>query len=127
MSILNFAMCFYSGNQLLERGSLNPNEKNALNRQLTSSILAHSDLPNIHERNHIALLLVQKYPCLKGSYGTGHVSVILFIVLCNGFLIIPQTSVKAIIRLMNFKCFGRQCCLWSEHSYSNIVHSLEAQ
>ncbi|XP_028408234.1 uncharacterized protein LOC114530819 [Dendronephthya gigantea] len=25
-----------------------------------------------HERNHVALLLVQKYPFLKGSFGTGH-------------------------------------------------------
>jgi len=26
------------------------------------------------ERDHIAVLLIKKYPCLKGSVGAGHVS-----------------------------------------------------
>ena len=27
------------------------------------------------ERNQIAMLLIQQYPCLSGSFGSGHVSV----------------------------------------------------
>ena len=60
----------------LQKGYLTPQEKFALNRQLTSSILAHTESPSIHAKNHIALPLVQKYLCLKGSYSAGHVSVI---------------------------------------------------
>ncbi|XP_046864437.1 uncharacterized protein LOC124458470 [Xenia sp. Carnegie-2017] len=58
--------------EALKRQELNPNEKNALNRQLTSSILAHTESPTVHERKHIALMLIQKYPFLKGSFGSGH-------------------------------------------------------
>ncbi|XP_046843748.1 uncharacterized protein LOC124437860 [Xenia sp. Carnegie-2017] len=58
--------------EALKRQELNQNEKNALNRQLTSSILAHTESPTVHERKHIALMLIQKYPFLKGSFGSGH-------------------------------------------------------
>lgn len=62
--------------QAIKRGYLNPNEKNGLNRQLTASILAHTDSPSLHARDHIAQLLEQKYPFLKGSFGVGHVNVL---------------------------------------------------
>jgi hypothetical protein len=57
----------------LRKGELNPTEKSALVRQLVSSILAHTDSPSCHDRNHISLLLVEKYPFLKGTFGAGHV------------------------------------------------------
>lgn len=65
--------------QGLKRECLNPSEKNALVRQLSSTIMAQTSYPSSHARSHIALLLVQKYPFLKGSFGAGHVC-ILFIV-----------------------------------------------
>jgi hypothetical protein len=39
--------------------------------------MAHTGVVVSSERNHIALLLVQKYPFLKGSFGAGHVSYII--------------------------------------------------
>ena len=49
-------------------------QKNALNRQLCTSIQAFTDKVTKAERDHIAVLLIKKYPCLKGSVGAGHVS-----------------------------------------------------
>ena len=49
-------------------------QKNALNRQLCTSIQAFTDRVTKAERDHIAVLLIKKYPCLKGSVGAGHVS-----------------------------------------------------
>ena len=48
--------------------------KNALNRQLCTAIIAFTDTVSKTERDHIAVLLIKKYPCLKGTVGAGHVS-----------------------------------------------------
>ncbi|CAB3998229.1 Hypothetical predicted protein [Paramuricea clavata] len=57
----------------LSDGKLTPEQKSALNRQLCMSIIAQStDTVTASERNQIALMLVQKYPCLSGSIGSGH-------------------------------------------------------
>ena len=50
--------------------------KNALNRKLCTAIIiiAFTDTVSKPERDHIALQLIKKYPCLKGTVGAGHVS-----------------------------------------------------
>ena len=65
----------------LKTGVLAPLQRSAMIRTLCTSIRAHTDYPSIDERTHIALLLVTKYPCLKGSFGAGHVSFDLSLVL----------------------------------------------
>ena len=59
---------------------LNPTEKTALVRQLVSSILAHTPSPNCNKRNHRSLLLVKKYPFLKGTFRAGHVCTLYLLV-----------------------------------------------
>ena len=54
-----------------------------------SSILAHTPSPDSHERNHISLLLVEKYPFLKGSFGAGHVCTMIFIIYVFVFKLVP--------------------------------------
>lgn len=49
--------------------------KNALNRQLCTAIIAFTDTVTKAERDHIAVELIKKYPCLKGMVGAGHVSI----------------------------------------------------
>ncbi|XP_028407431.1 uncharacterized protein LOC114530050 [Dendronephthya gigantea] len=57
----------------LKAGQLTPEQKSALNRQLCMSIMAqHSGQLTAAERNQVAIMLIQKYPCLSGSFGTGH-------------------------------------------------------
>ena len=59
----------------LNSGKLTPEQKSSLNRQLCMSIIAQSNgTVTANQRNEIALKLVQKYPCLRGSIGSGHVS-----------------------------------------------------
>ena len=58
----------------LEKGELSVEQKNALTRQLCTSIHAFTDTVTKSEREHIAVQLIKKYPCLKGSVGAGHVS-----------------------------------------------------
>ena len=48
--------------------------KNALNRQLCTSVRAFTDSVTKSEREHISVQLIKKYPCLKSSVGAGHVS-----------------------------------------------------
>ena len=48
--------------------------KNALNRQLCTSVRAFTDSVTKSEREHISIQLIKKYPCLKSSVGAGHVS-----------------------------------------------------
>jgi hypothetical protein len=38
--------------------------------------MAQTDVLHYSEREHIAMLLVTQYPFLKGSFGTGHVSIL---------------------------------------------------
>lgn len=58
----------------LSKGNLDPPERNSLVRQLCTIMLSKTENPNSLERDHVALLLIQKYPFLKGSHGAGHVS-----------------------------------------------------
>ena len=59
----------------LKDGKLTAEQKSALNRQLCMSITAqHTGSVTAAERNQIAMLLIQQYPCLSGSFGSGHVS-----------------------------------------------------
>ena len=59
----------------LEKGELSvPEQKNALTRQLRTSIHAFTDTVIKSEREHITVQLIKKYPSLKGSVGAGHVS-----------------------------------------------------
>lgn len=58
----------------LEKSELSvPEQKNALTKQLCTSIHAFTDTVTKSEREHITVQLIKKYPCLKGSVGAGHV------------------------------------------------------
>ena len=61
--------------QGLEKGDLSPEQKNSLVRQLCTTIMAQTEVLRFSEREHIAMLLVNQYPFLKGSFGAGHVSI----------------------------------------------------
>lgn len=56
----------------LEKGDLSVEHKNALNRQLCTSVRAFTDSVTKSEREHMSIQLIKKYPCLKSSVGAGH-------------------------------------------------------
>ncbi|EDO40777.1 predicted protein [Nematostella vectensis] len=56
----------------LEKQYLNPAQKNAMIRQICSSIMAVTNTTKRSERNQIAILLLEKYPFLKGSSETDY-------------------------------------------------------
>ncbi|CAB4030392.1 predicted protein, partial [Paramuricea clavata] len=56
----------------LDNGELTVENKNALNRQLCTSLYACTDKVTKSERDHVAMRLVKKYPCLKSPVGAGH-------------------------------------------------------
>ena len=69
-----------SGNLMLSKGlqrvtDLSPEQQNSLVRQLRTTIMAQTEVLRFSEREHIAMLLVNQYPFLKGSFGAGHVSI----------------------------------------------------
>ena len=78
--------------------------KNALTRQLCTSIHAFTDSVTKSEREHIAVQLIKKYPCLKGSFGAGHVSLFVH---CVNFLYQSYTLICRIMFLrLTVACFS---------------------
>ena len=67
----------------MDAGELSVEHKNALNRQLCTTISAFTDTVSKTEREHIAVQLIKKYPCLKGTIGAGHVSAQIYCMLHN--------------------------------------------
>lgn len=53
---------------------LTGDRRNELTRDICSSIRVHSLYPTKAEREHVAFLLIKKYPFLADSIGTGIVS-----------------------------------------------------
>lgn len=58
----------------IRKEDLSPHQKSSMTRQLCQAIVAHTATVNESERTHVALLLIENYPFLKGSYGSGIVS-----------------------------------------------------
>jgi hypothetical protein len=74
----------------LDNGEVTVENKNALNRQLCTSLYACTDKVTKSERDHVAMRLVKKYPCLKSPVGAGHVST--NNILLNFFLVLLHVS-----------------------------------
>ena len=61
-------------NKALEEKKLTGNRRNELTRDVCSSIRVHTIYPTKAEREHVAFLLIKKFPFLRDAIGSGIVS-----------------------------------------------------
>ena len=61
-------------NKALEEKKLTGNRRNELTRDVCSSVRVHTMYPTKAEREHVAFLLVKKFPFLRDAIGSGIVS-----------------------------------------------------
>ena len=73
--LLSFCLQFSPAvNKALEEKKLTGNRRNELTRDVCSSIRVHTIYPTKAEREHVAFLLIKKFPFLRDAIGSGIVS-----------------------------------------------------
>ena len=62
----------------LKNSKLSANRRNEFTRDICSSMRVYTMNPTRAEREHVAIMIIQRYPSLADSLGTGIVSVKIF-------------------------------------------------